>query len=463
MKLDIDDRIVQTPTASDVEEALGARSFAKDWRITIEDGDATLDATARSDGSFLVTIWNGTTTRRSGQADTAAVKTAFVKYLNGDGSWKKAVRWDQPAPGKPASGRSPLIGRNLSEPPPWAIVAMVIVIGFVLLMFTLPGIADWLFPFARSDWFWIGLIFLPMAAIVLLAAASKGLDLVRASSWEPTSGRIVSSRIAQRSIKFQGEAERIENYAAVTYEFKAPDGRKVQGSRIGIGNDNRGADAAPTVKRYPAGAIVTVYYDPKDPRNCVLERGGPKGIEPKGCAMALGELAIAGGILWAWIVHGPGAVKTTFPNANENIVTLASGLGVFLGMMAYAQWRMSRTATGWPATPGTVMRSEVHEERDNASGVRSTSYRPIVEYAYTVAGNEYRSAQVRLNVAAAGPKAWADSMTAKYPQGRTVNVRFDPENPSNAVLENPGSTSWYLLALAAAAFAFAAWQTHALG
>jgi hypothetical protein len=179
--------------------------------------------------------------------------------------------------------------------------------------------------------------------------------------------------------------------------------------------------------------------------------------------MALTELAIAGGILWAWIAHGPGAVKALFPDADENLVALAFGLGVFLGMMAYAQWRLSRTAGGWPAVSGTVVRSEVHEERDNTGGVRSTSYRPIVEYAYRVGADEHRSAQIRLNVAKSGAKAWADSVTAKYPQGSTVKVRFDPGNPSNAALENPGSTSWYLLALAAAAFAFGAWQTHALG
>jgi hypothetical protein len=42
-------------------------------------------------------------------------------------------------------------------------------------------------------------------------------------------------------------------------------------------------------------------------------------------------------------------------------------------------------------------------------------------------------------------------------------VRYDPDNPSNAALENPGSVSWYLLTMAAAAFVFAAWQTAAFG
>jgi hypothetical protein len=87
----------------------------------------------------------------------------------------------------------------------------------------------------------------------------------------------------------------------------------------------------------------------------------------------------------------------------------------------------------------------------------------MVEYAYTVGGHEYRCSQVRLNVAKSGTKTWADRVTEKYPQGSSVSVRYDPDNPSNAVLKNPGSTSWYLLTLAAGAFAFAVWQTHTLG
>ena len=121
-----------------------------------------------------------------------------------------------------------LIGRDRSGPPPWAIVTMVIIIGFVVMMFSWPDIAYALFPFAHSNWFWPGLIFLPMVALVLLAMVSKGLEFSRAASWETTTGRVVGSKIAQRSIKFRGEAERIENYAAVTYEFRARNGQKVR-------------------------------------------------------------------------------------------------------------------------------------------------------------------------------------------------------------------------------------------
>lgn len=207
MNLCIDNRVVVTPTASDIEEALGAKTFPKGWLIALEDGDAFLDATTKPDGSFTVTHSDGTTSHRGG-ADAAAVEAAFVKYLHSDASWRKEIRWDRPASpsGKPTfvKDKSPLIGRDGSGPPPWAIVAMAVVIGFVVLMFSWPEIAYALFPFAHSGWFWPVLIFLPMTALILFAVVSKGLDFRRAASWETTTGRIVSSKIAQRHSKFQG-------------------------------------------------------------------------------------------------------------------------------------------------------------------------------------------------------------------------------------------------------------------
>jgi hypothetical protein len=40
-------------------------------------------------------------------------------------------------------------------------------------------------------------------------------------------------------------------------------------------------------------------------------------------------------------------------------------------------------------------------------------------------------------------------------------VHYDPANPSNAALENPAGTRWFLLAIAAALFALAAHQAGA--
>ena len=41
--------------------------------------------------------------------------------------------------------------------------------------------------------------------------------------------------------------------------------------------------------------------------------------------------------------------------------------------------------------------------------------------------------------------------------GGTVEVHYDPANPSNAALENPTRLHWLLLGVALAFFALAAW------
>jgi ABC-type multidrug transport system fused ATPase/permease subunit len=471
MELDINGQSVAGPTADDVVRALGAGHRPPDWFITLDTGSgASLSAIAQADGRFIVAYADAKLRRRA-SADANAVQTAFVKFLAGDGSWENGLHWQVPQPSgsgaRPKFVRDtrPLTGRDLKgDPPQWAIVVMVGVIGFVGLMFSWPDIAYAIFPFAHSDFFWVGLIVLPMVALVLLMAASKGFELRQAASWSNATGRIVSSAIAQRRHQFEGEPERIESYAAVAYEFTA-NGRTVRGSRIGIGDDNRGADAAPTVARYPVGAAVTVYYDPNNPTHCVLERGGPQGITRNGCIAALAELAVAGGILWWLIARAPGVVAARFPHANENFVVAAAGIGILMLMMFYAHWRTAKGAQSWPTIAGKVVRSEVesYEERVGDKGSLSRFYRPVVEYAYTVNGQDYRGNQIKLMATSAGNESWAAKAAARYPIGRDVTVSYEPENPGNAALEVSRSSAWWLLLLAAGAFALAAWQAGVLG
>ena len=63
----------------------------------------------------------------------------------------------------------------------------------------------------------------------------------------------------------------------VEYEFSVG-GRTWRGDRISIGEDTGGANTEATLRRYPVGATVSVYYDPGNPANCVLVRDIPAGF-----------------------------------------------------------------------------------------------------------------------------------------------------------------------------------------
>ncbi len=269
MELDINGTIVASPRAEDIARALDAPSFAADWYIALDDGaGGSLDAVAEAGGGFTLTYGSGKQ-RRHETADAARVKEVYLKFLAGERTGQGP---DAPHT-KFVPDTRPLQGKSGDNPPTWAIAVVVGVIGLVGLIFgaeqmSRGAIRDHV-PFGDSDLFWIGLIFLPMLALVLVAIASKTLELRRAKGWAQTTGRILSAKVEVRRHQFAGEPETVKNVPAVQYEFHVG-ARKVIGSRIGIGDD-AAANPEATLKRYPAGANVTVYYDPRDPTQCVLD------------------------------------------------------------------------------------------------------------------------------------------------------------------------------------------------
>ncbi len=103
---------------------------------------------------------------------------------------------------------------------------------------------------------------------------------------------------------------------AVEYEFSVG-GRKVRGNRIGIGEDSGGADTEATLRRYTVGAAVTVYYDPANPKNCVLERGVPEGVG-KGLAIIVGFVIAFVGVVY-WLATGaPRLVEHHYPQRQRS-------------------------------------------------------------------------------------------------------------------------------------------------
>jgi hypothetical protein len=359
--------------------------------------------------------------------------------------------------------KPPLPGKD-GSPPAWAVgimVAIIVAVGFVF------AIEQWshgtirsLVPYGNSDFFWVGLIFLPMSALVLVAVASKLVELQQVGSWSRTTGKIVRSEMETRRHRFAGEPERIENVPAVEYEFTVG-GTKVRGVRIGIGDDSGGENTEATLARYPLGASVSVYYDPADPTHCVLERTGPQGITAAGCIGGLAVLAAFGGAIYWLIIHGPAFIAARFPQAESNIVVLAGAIGLVALLLFIGARRYSKQAANWPAVRGTIVSSRIEEYQERIDGTLRTSYRPAIEFSYAVRGREWRSTQIKVGLEVSGARASAEKTVAKYPAGSEVEVHYDPANPSNAALENPRAATWFLLLVALACFALAAWQLKA--
>jgi hypothetical protein len=209
-----------------------------------------------------------------------------------------------------------------------------------------------------------------------------------------------------RRHQFSGEATTVTNIPTVEYEF-AVAGTTYRGARISIGDDSGGANTEATLARYPVGATVTVYYDPADPTDCVLERDIPRGVG-SGCALfaAVGT-AVVVGIYWL-ATSGKDLVAAHLPEgANAPLVILTTAMGLVASAFFFAARRISEEAAGWPVTRGKVVISSTETFYELSQGREQIFHAPVVEFTYQVHGHEYRSRQITLGSKLAGTQSLA--------------------------------------------------------
>ena len=136
---------------------------------------------------------------------------------------------------------------------------------------------------------------------------------------------------------------------------------------------------AETIARYPIGSIVTVHYNPRRPREAVLERDAPKGVW--GCVVALVVIG-SGLILGSFFgfnqltefVRG----HMTNPHRAAMVVALCT-MALVTVWIALTLLHHARQARGWPVVMGRITRSEVDcfEGRLKQDSALRTRYRPL--------------------------------------------------------------------------------------
>ncbi|HMR97619.1 MAG TPA: DUF3592 domain-containing protein [Anaerolineales bacterium] len=110
---------------------------------------------------------------------------------------------------------------------------------------------------------------------------------------------------------------------------------------------------------------------------------------------------------------------------------------VFLAIIFFTQRKMNAVQS-WSSAMGTVMASYL-ERRSSSDG--STNY-PVVQYSYQVGGQTYQGAKIAPGMEVGG--TGAGRVVEKYPQGAQVMVFYDPNNPSDAVLEKKARAQWLM-------------------
>lgn len=111
---------------------------------------------------------------------------------------------------------------------------------------------------------------------------------------------------------------------------------------------------------------------------------------------------------------------------------IGGSLAVYYGTQAFL---LSFEIPNWPSVPGVVTRSRV----GHGSKVRYVS---MLEYEYEVAGESYIGKRVRRGESQ-GLESPVENRIARYPVGTRVHVLYNPEDPSDAVLE--AGIDWFSL------------------
>ena len=318
--------------------------------------------------------------------------------------------------------------------------------------------------------FFICALMMAFNAVFLVAAISKCRQAWAARSWVAAPGRIMISQAVSRDVNVMRGTTRtgrikdkeLRNFAFITYDFKTPKGEK-SGSRVTIGEDMGNFEVAETLARYPRGKAVTVYYDPADPSQCVLERDISERF-CRGCLAAsaiIGALIIAGYLGADWMFA---QAERLLPNRTRSSLTfMLFAMGAFAALIGLAIRKQCALARKWPIAPGHIVQSglvlrEAWWERDDTApgSFRWDAWRSRVVYSYAVGGNNYTGDKISFGMDIFSPARWAVGwQVAWYAPGATVNVRYNPENPAEAVLE-PKAPGVILVWLFSAALLFAA-------
>jgi hypothetical protein len=134
------------------------------------------------------------------------------------------------------------------------------------------------------------LVFFFLGGIFGIIGLVQVLRVMRFSSWKLTQGRIMSSRVEDMNT-----GDGADYRPRIEYDFVI-NGKMYTGTRVRLaGNtDHSEYTAEKTVQKYPRGKAVYVFYNPRDPRQCTLERGA---VLPAVLFLVVGIIMLAAGAL----------------------------------------------------------------------------------------------------------------------------------------------------------------------
>lgn len=288
-------------------------------------------------------------------------------------------------------------------------------------------------------WVLLWVLVIPVGLLVLVGVLTARVR--RAATWVEGRARITQSKVAVERHRFSGDTTQVKNKASVAYDFKVGQ-QTIHGDRISLGFAPAD-EVDKTLKRYQAGTEVPVFYDPANPKDCVLERAPPVSLGCLWSGTVIFLLLYLGGVVWFKTGWSPSeALARVMPqDVHHPLLVIGTGLFGLLCTGSYL-WNSAhpRKAFPWLRTPGTVVSSEVEEYLDSTSSSSHSScryYKAVIEFSYKVDGQEYHStteSQGGIKVSVSGDRSSAEAEVARHPVGMGLEVFYDPQNPTRAGL-----------------------------
>jgi hypothetical protein len=274
----------------------------------------------------------------------------------------------------------------------------------------------------------------------------------RTRSWQQATGRIDSARVAAREVRSQrfrtsgtrsntefisSEDLQTRNFARIGYSFTVAS-TTYRSNRICPMGEPDGTIPA-ILRRYPTGKIVTVFYNPDDPNESILERDDPTKIR---------EAWFGAAILTAWILGGFVAITEGVDWLRTVMAKPSSAPAVvffivfclFLVMFSRVFTKQTRAMKKWPTTEGRIVRSEItttlqhHRRPSTGRGDYSvTMYVPRIVYSYEAEGHTFESDNVGWSTSS-NKRSTAEKQVKRHPLHARVRVFYDPDDPAQATL-----------------------------
>ena len=282
-------------------------------------------------------------------------------------------------------------------------------------------------------WYVYAMLLAPLA-LILFAAIYKSLQVRRRRAVDAGQGGDFESKVRRQGHGRPEDGFRVEprNFANIVYEYSVS-GQTLSNNRVSIGEDRGDFEVAETIARYPVGKPVTVYYNPRHPRDAVLERDTPRDEGPPRHRNAVLPSSSAGVFGLNQLTGSRQGLRN--PKCRRRWCSFAA----FRPILALFALACGRHVAGKDMAGGVGHHQDVGcraipRARKNQQG-GPVMYQRQVSYAYRFNNVAYSSVQATFATGANSRSGWlARKFTTAYQNGASVDVHVNPANPSEAVL-----------------------------